>query len=191
MKKILAVLMMTLMMAGSLFAYEPKKECAKVKRNGDVKYYEKTELYNWISPILSADPNDLCRWYNLYSGSTRDYDCWVIRKGYTVEQCVDYNYQQLEEARSSYYYNMEEVNNPKEPSNASKAYVDAINSINGTNITPEEHEMEYALKSLEKAITWAITSIPFVTEENFLTLTKEEMLAKMYAFIEEVKAENK
>lgn len=186
MKKILMVLMMVLMMAG-LFAYEPKIECAKVKRNGDVKYYEKTELYNWLSPILSADPNDT----GLLFGDSRDNVCWVIRKGYTVEQCVDYEYERLERARESYYYNMKEVNQPKEPSNASKAYVDAINAINGTNITPEEHEMEMALESVERAITWATTCIVFVTEENFLTITKEEMLAKIYAFIEEVKASKK
>lgn len=185
MKKILTVLMMVLMMAG-LFAYEPKKECAKVKRNGDVKYYEKTELYNWLSPGLTADPNDT----GLFGYSSNNVS-WVIRKGYTVEQFIDYEYEKLEQARRDYYYDMEKVNNPKEPSNASKAYVDAINAINGTNITPEEHEMEMALEFLEKDITWAITCIPFVTRENFLTLTKEEMLAKMYTFIEEVKANKK
>lgn len=183
MKKILMVLMMVLMMAGSLFAYEPKKECAKVKRNGNVEYYEKTELYNWLSPGLSADPNDT----GLF-GYSRDNVFWVIRKGYTVEQMVDYNYEKLEQARRDYYYDMKKVSQPKEPSNASKAYVDAINAINGTNITYEEHEMKMALESVEEDITWAITCIVFVTEENFLTLTKEEMLAKMYAFIEEVKA---
>lgn len=182
MKKILMVLMMAFTMMAGLFAYEPKVECAKVKRNGDIKYYEKTELYNWLSPCLSADPKDT---YSIDNVS------WVIRKGYTVEQFIDYSYEKLERARRSYYYNMEQVTNPKEPSNASKAYVDAINAINGTSITPEEHEMEMALKSVEEDITWATTCIPFVTEENFLTLTKEEMLAKMYAFIEEVKASNK
>lgn len=190
MRKILMVLMMVFTMMTGLFAYEPKVECATVKRNGDIKYYEKTELYNWVSPILSADPKDLFSWYNT-SGNTYDYVAWVIRKGYTVEQLVDYNYEKLEQARRSYYYDMEKVTNPKEPSNASKAYVDAINAINGTNITPEEHEMEMALESVEEDITWATTCIPFVTEENFLTLTKEEMLAKIYAFIEEVKASNK
>lgn len=181
MKKMLMILMMVFGLSAA-FAYEPKVECAKIKRNGDIKYYEKTELYNWLSPVLSADPKDT------YS---RDYVVWVIRKGYTVEQLVDYNYEKLEQARGSYYYDMKKVTNPEEPSNASKAYVDAINAINGTNITPEEHEMEMALKSVEEDITWATTCIPFVTEENFLTLTKEEMLAKIYAFIEEVKASNK
>lgn len=183
MKKMMMVLMMAFTMMTGLFAYEPKKECAKVKRNGDVKYYEKTELYNWLSPGLTADPNDT----GLF-GYSRNNVSWVIRKGYTVEQFVDYGYEKLELARRDYYYDMEKVNNPKEPSNASKAYVDAINAINGTNITPEEHEMEMALESVEEDITWATTCIVFVTEENFLTLTKEEMLAKMYAFIEDVKA---
>ena len=42
MKKIMMVLMMVFAMITGLFAYEPKKECTKVKRNGDVVYYEKT-----------------------------------------------------------------------------------------------------------------------------------------------------
>ena len=183
MKKILTVLMMVLMMAG-LFAYEPKKECAKVKRNGDVKYYEKTELYNLYG--LKPDKKDL---YDRYS-FTYDNVSWVIRKGYTVEQLVDYKYENFERLRDGYYSFMKKSNQP-EPSNASKAFTDAINAINGTNITPEEHERNICLDLAERHKRTAIISIPFVTEENFLTLTKEEMLAKMYAFIEEVKASKK
>ena len=184
MKKILTVLIITLMMAGTLFAYEPKKECAKVKRNGDVKYYEKTELYNMYGS--EPDPKDLHDWY----GFTYDSVGWVIGKGYTVEQHVDYKYENLERLRDSYYYFMKKANQPK-PSNASNAFTDAINAINGTNITPEEHEKETCLRLAEQHKRTAIISIPFVTEENFLTLTKEEILAKMYAFIEEVKASKK
>lgn len=184
MKRMLMVLMMVFGLS-AVFAYEPKVECAKVKRNGDIKYFEKTELYDIYG--LEPDPKDLCRWYNLYSGSTYDYDSWVIWKEYTVEQCVDYNYGNLERLRDSYYYFMKKANQP-EPSNTSKVFTDAINAISGTNITPEEFEINSCLSLAELRKRTAIISIPFVTEENFLTLTKEEMLAKMYDFIEDVKA---
>lgn len=184
MKKILTVLIMTLIMAGSLFAYEPKIECAKVKRNGNVSYYEKTELYNMYG--FEPDKRDLYDWYSF----TYDHVGWLIRKGYTVEQFVDHEYENFERLRDSYYNFMKKANQ-SEPSNASKAFTDAINAINGTNTTPEEHERKICLDLAERHKRTAIISIVFVTEENFLTLTKEEMLAKMYAFIEEVKAANK
>ena len=37
----------------------------------------------------------------------------------------------------------------------------------------------------------AINNMPFVTEDNWYTITREELLDKIHAFIEEVKAENK
>lgn len=184
MKKILTVLMMVLMMAG-LFAYEPKKECAKVKRNGDVVYYEKTDLYNIYG--FEPDPKDLCRWYNMYDGSTYDYVKWIIRKGYTVEQFVDYEYEKLESLRDSYVRFMFDANHP-DVSNACIAFADCINKINGTNITPEEYESQSAIRCAEQKKRTIILSIPFATEENYLTLTKEEMYKKINDFIEEVKA---
>ena len=180
MKKIFTVLIMVLMMAGT-FAYEPKIECAKIKRNGDVKYYEKTELYNQFG--FKPDKKDL---YDRHS-YTYDNVSWAITKEYTVERLADREYENFERLRDSYYYFMKKSNQP-EPSNASKSFTDAINAIDGTNITPEEHERKICLDLAERHKRTAIISIPFVTEENFLTLTKEEMIAKIYAFIEEVKA---
>lgn len=184
MKKMFMIFMAFTMIAG-LFAYEPKKECAKVKRNGDVKYYEKTELYHIYG--LEPDPKDLCRWYNLYSGNTYDYECWVIRKGYTVEMLVDYEYKRLKSLRDSYFYFISKSIEP-DVSNANIAFTDAINAINGTSITPEEYASESSIQLAEQHERTAILSIPFVTEENFLFISKTEMYCKMKAFIEEVKA---
>ena len=175
------------MMTG-LFAYEPKKECAKVKRNGNVVYYEKTELYDWYGG--KPDPKNLCRWYNLYSGTTYDYEKWVIRKGYTVEQLIDYNYRHLKSIRDSYIYCMSQTKNP-DISDANIAIVNCINKIDGTNITPEEYASKTWLRLAEDKKRTVILSIPFTTEENFLTITKEEMLARMLDFVEDVKAANK
>lgn len=129
-------------MAVSLFAYEPKKENVTVKGN-TVTYYEKTEVWNiygW-NPETSTANKKL----------NQDYVKWVIRKGYTVEDLVDYNFKRLERLRPH------------------------INDF-GRLIQAGGELAEYHKRT-------AIISIPFVTEENYLTLTKEEMLAKMNAFI--------
>lgn len=181
MKKMMMVLMMVFTMMAGLFAYEPKKECAKVKRSGDVKYYEKTELYNiYGSQIIPGYPSD----------SDQDYVKWVIRKGYTVNQFVDYKYDLLEYLRRSYSYNMKLVESPKVEGYI-KTIVDALNEINGTSETYEEHAANRAWESAQCVKRTAIISIPYVTADNFLTLTKEEMLERILDFVEEVKAENR
>ena len=180
MKKI-ALFVLVTVMAGSLFAYEPKKENAKVKRNGSVIYYEKTVQYDENGD--KPDPK--------YGRETiRDYDKWVIRKGYTVDQCVEYNYKLLEMRRWDYEHWMKRVENP-EVTSLTKTIVDFTNEVNGTSETYEEHEASRARENAWYEKRTAVISIPFVTEDNFLTLTKEEMLARMLDFIEEVKAENK
>lgn len=179
------ILMMVVTMMTSLFAYEPKKENAKVKRNGSVIYYEKTAPYD----ICGGKPDPKARGWDGRK-TTLDYDKWVIRKGYTVEQCVNYNYGLLEHFRRSYSYYMKRVENP-EVEGYTKTIVDALNEINGTSETYEEHITKRALESAWYEKRTAVLSIPCVTEDNFLTLTKEEMLARMLDFIEEVKAENK
>ena len=179
------IMMMVFTMMVGMFAYEPKKECAKVKRNGEVVYYEKTELYNHYG--FKPDPKNLCRWYNLYSGTTYDYEKWAIRKGYTVEQLIDYDYRRLKSLRDSYIYCMGQAKNP-DISDADIAIVNCLNKINGTNSTPEEYESKTWLQHAEYGKRTAILSIPFTTEENFLIITKEEMLARMLDFVEEVKS---
>ena len=182
MKKMMMVLMMAFTMVTGLFAYEPKKENAKVKRNGDVIYYEKTEPYD----IYGSKPDPKARGWD-GSKTTIDYDKWVIRKGYTVEQLVDYEYERLDNLRDSYFYFMRKSMKP-DVSNASIALTNLVNTINGTNLTTEEFESEVLLELAECEKRTAIVSVPFVTEENWKTITREEMLDKIHAFIEEVKA---
>ena len=47
MKKMFMIMMMVFTIMLGLFAYEPKKECVKVKINSDVVCYEKTEPYDY------------------------------------------------------------------------------------------------------------------------------------------------
>lgn len=177
------VLMMVFTMVTGLFAYEPKKENAKVKRNGDVIYYEKTEPYD----IHGFKPDPKARGWD-GSKTTIDYDKWVIRKGYTVDQCVDYNYKQLEGFRGGYKFHMKEADHP-EVTSLTKFIVDLTNEVNGTNETYEEHASNLAQECAWYQKRTAVISIPCVTEDNFLTLTKEEMLARMLDFVEEVRAD--
>jgi hypothetical protein len=160
MRKI-TLFIITLMMAGSLFAYEPKKENVTVKRNGDIVYYEKTEPYNYLMAGLEPD---------------KDYVKWVIRKGYTVEQAVDYAYERLDKSRKGYYFLMKKAIDPK-PDDSIVAFAKLFNK------DPVEWETKTSMRLARGEISWATTCLVFVTEENFLTLTKEEMIAKMYAFI--------
>lgn len=180
MKRMLMILMMVFGLSAA-FAYEPKKEYAKVKRNGDVVYHEKTELYN----IHGSKPDPR------YPVDTdQDYVRWVIRKGYTANQLVEYEYDLLEHLRWSYSYDMKRVESPV-VEGYTKVIVDALNEINGTNETYEEHTIKRALESAWRVKRTAMLSILYVTEDNFLTLTKEEMLARILDFVEEVKAEKR
>ena len=169
----------------AVFAYEPKKECAKVKRNGDVEYYEKTELYdkNGFKPDPEARGWDGCK-------TSKDYVKWVIRKGYTVNQLVEYQYGLLNNLRDSYRRFLKDVVS-QELSNADIAYAKAYNEINGSDIPAENLCTRISLELAEYRKRTAIISIPFVTEENWYTITREELLDKIRAFIEEVKAENR
>ena len=185
MKKIMMVLMMAVTMMAGVFAYIPKKENAKVKRDGSVIYYEKTDPYD----TLGGKPDPKARGWDGRK-TTLDYDRWVIRKGYTVDQCVDYNYDLLEHFRRCYLQCMESAEKP-EVESYTKVIVDALNEINGTCETYEEHASNRARERAWYEKRTAVLSIPFVTEDNFLTLTKEEMLARWRDFVEEVKAENK
>lgn len=167
MKRFVSIILMIVTISAA-FAYEPKIEYVKVKRNGDIKYYEKTEPYNDLG-LLDLD---------------EDHVQWVIRKGYTIEQFTDYQYGRLELLRNTYNSCMNEVKNPK-PTKLTNNLVDFKKKYLGTEISPEEQATHSLLKLAEDKKSTAIISLVFVTEENFLTLTKEEMLNKLKIFIEE------
>ena len=193
MKKIITVLMV-LMVATSMFAYIPSKDCVKVKRN-KIKYYEKTEVWNLFGE--EPDPKDTG-----FFGDSRDYECWVIDKDMTVERSIDISYKFLEKYREKYREKMENAKekyeNAKQPDleNSPSIFRDSevYNTLRGTNYTDEEYYIRNMLRFAEmykhealNSKKAALISIPFTTEENWLTITKEEMLTKMKAFIEEVK----
>lgn len=158
MKKIITVLFAVLAMS-SMFAYIPKKDCVKVKRN-KIKYYEKTEVWNLFGE--EPDPKDTG-----FFGDSRDCEEWVIDKDMTVERSIDISYKFLEKYRKGYREKMEW-----------EEYYSLRNMLRFAKMSKHE------ASNYKQA---ALISIPFTTEENWLTITKEEILTKMKAFIEEVK----
>lgn len=173
MKKMVIYFGLMMAFATAAFAYELNKENAKVKRNGDVVYYEKIKDYK-------PSYMDIVK---------QDYVKFVIRKGYTVEQLVDYKYERLESIRKSYYYSMKRAEN-LDPNEVNSTFIKCLIEIQkkaGIEESPEDYVRNSWLKRAKEAITWGVTRLPCVTEENFLTLTKEEMLDKMNAFIEACK----
>ena len=193
MKKIITVLFAVLAMS-SMFAYIPKKDCVKVKRN-KIKYYEKTEVWNLFGE--EPDPKDTG-----FFGDSRDCVEWLIDKDMTVERSIDINYEFLEKYRKIYRKKMEnakeEYENAKQPDLENSPSIfrnsEVYNNLRGTNYTDEEYYIRNMLRFAKmyeheafNSKKSALISIPFTTEENWLTITKEEMLTKMKAFIEEVK----
>ena len=204
MKKIITVLL-SLMVATSMFAYIPNKTCVKVKGN-KIKYYENTDVCNLLAE--EAEPKDIG-----LSGVRKICVEWVIDKYMTVERNVDINYKILEKYREQYRKNIEYS---KKKFKIAKAWIDYIKqpclegNFDSLGLYNYEHnniltEEEYYLdEKIYQAYSFscsarqykhkafvnrkdALISVPFTTEENWLTITKEEMLTKMKAFIEEVK----
>lgn len=112
---------MTLMMAGSLFAYEPKVECATINEFGDLVYEEGDKHF-----------------------SIRKKDV----KKYVESPFFEQELTLLDLQRSLYKHSLE---------NADEVLKDAVDSY------------------------------PFVTEENFLTITENEMIKKYKKFVKKVK----
>ena len=199
MKKIITVLFAVLAMS-SMFAYMPKKDCVKVKGN-KIKYYDKTELWS-ISGIYEPSRS---------SDDGRECVEWVIDKYMTVEKSIDIKYKYLEKYRKIYKENIEKseeelknakawINYIKQPSLKGADSLERYNYLNENILTEEEYYLYEKVSHAYYRMSWvfqykhrafnskksALISIPFATEENWLTITKEEMLTKMKAFVEEV-----
>ena len=208
MKKIITILMV-LMVATSMFAYIPNKDCVKVKGN-KIKYYENTDVCNLLAE--EAEPKDIG-----LSGVRKICVEWIINKYMTVERNVDINYKFLEKYREQYKKNIEKA---EKEFKIAKKWIDYIkqpglegnfDSLELYNyefnniLTEEEYYLDekiYQAYSFSRSARQykhkafvnrkdALISIPFTTAENWLTITKEEMLTKMKAFVEEVKQNTK
>ena len=195
------ILMMALTMMAGLFAYEPKKECAKVK--GNKVYYEETymnrifkETRMWTYKIKSDEFIYLRSgtfdgmWRELLANRER-YDLNLEVASYKDEKCSTCDF--LERYKSDYENNKLNETEMKQYESMLKLH-QATNNIK-ESIEGKPTHAKTATKSYYELVAneqkmKSVNRMPFVTEENWKTITREELLDKIYAFVEEAEANN-
>lgn len=194
MRKI-ALFIMTLMMAGSLFAYEPKKENVTVKGNKVqydetyTKYWTFTDTRMWTYKVKSGKFiyfktgtfDDM--WSNLLH-SRKAYDNYMKVASYKDETCSTCAF--LEKYKSAYEngeLNETEMKRYESMVNLHQAANNLKGSIEGKSGHAKTSTKSYYEVCANGEKMKAINEIPFVTEENWYTITREELLNKIHAFI--------
>lgn len=202
MKKILMVLMMVFTMTAGLFAYEPKKECVTVK--GNKIRYEETYTYAcstrtrmWTYKIksdkfiyLKSGTFD-SMWSDLLQCRER-HDIYLNAAKYKDETCSTCAF--LEKYKSAYEngeLNETEMKQYESIVNLHGAANNLKGAIEGKPAHAKTGTKSYYEVSANGEKMKAVNKMPFVTEENWYTITREELLDKIHTFVEEVKAENK
>lgn len=201
MKKIF-VLMIAFTMIAGLFAYEPKKECTTVKGN-KIRYEETykgfvyTQTRMWTYKIKSGKFIYLKSgtfdrmWSDLLQCRER-HDIHLKVASFKDETCSTCAF--LEKYKSAYEngeLNETEMKQYESIRNAHLAANNIKGAIEGKPAHAKTGTRSYYEVCANDEKMKAINKMPFVTEENWYTITKEELLDKIHAFTEEVKAENK
>ena len=205
MKKILMILMMVFTMMTGLFAYEPKKECVTVKGN-KVQYIEHCTRRACCNEGIHH------KWtYNTKSGKfTYMYCCSFDRIWSDLLQCrerhdISLNVAKykdetcstcafIEKYKSAYENGELNETEMKQYESIVQAHQAANNikgAIEGKPAHAKTNTKSYYEVCANDEKMKAINKMPFVTEENWYTITKEELLGKIRAFVEEVIAENR
>lgn len=196
---------MVLMMVFGLsaaFAYEPKMECVTVKGN-KVQYEEtydgfcsrKTRM--WTYKIKSGKFIYLksgtfdSMWSDLLQCRER-HDISLNVAKYKDETCSTCAF--IEKYKSAYENGELNETEMKQYESIVQAH-QAANNIKGAIEGKPAHAKTgtrsyYEVCANDQKMK-AVNNMPFVTEENWYTITREELLDKIHTFIEEVKAENK
>ena len=203
MKKILTVLMMVFTMMTGLFAYEPKVECVTVK--GNKVHYEETyvdfgvfrKTRRWTYKIKSGKfiylkTGTLDSMWDSLCSCREAYDIDLKVASFKDEKCSTCEF--LEKYKPAYEngeLNEAEMEQYESIMNAHLAANNLKGTIEGKPAHAKTGTKSYYEVSANGEKRKAINNIPFVTEENWYTITKEELLDKIRAFVEEVKAENK
>lgn len=202
MKKMIMVLMMVFTMVAGLFAYEPKKENATVKGN-KIRYEETykgfvyTQTRMWSYKIksdkfiyLKSGTFD-SMWSDLLQCRER-HDISLKVASFKDETCSTCAF--LEKYKSAYEngeLNETEMKQYESIVNLHGAANNLKGAIEGNPAHAKTGTRSYYEVCANDQKMKAINNMPFVTEENWYTVTREELLDKIHAFIEEVKAENK
>lgn len=202
MRKMMMVLMMVFTMVAGLFAYEPKKENATVKGN-KIRYEETykgfvyTQTRMWSYKIksdkfiyLKSGTFD-SMWSDLLQCRER-HDISLKVASFKDETCSTCAF--LEKYKSAYEngeLNETEMKQYESIVNLHGAANNLKGAIEGNPAHAKTGTRSYYEVRANDEKMKAINKMPFVTEENWYTVTREELLDKIHAFVEEVKAENK
>lgn len=199
---------MVLMMVfglSTVFAYEPKKECVTVKGN-KVQYIEHCTRrgccnegihHKWTYKIKSGkfiyfkSGTFDSMWSKLCS-LRESYDINLKVASFKDETCSTCDF--LEKWKSAYEngeLNETEMKQYESMVNLHQAQNNLKGAIEGKPAHAKTSTKSYYEVCANDQKMKAINNMPFVTEENWYTITREELLDKIHAFIEEVKAENK
>lgn len=201
MKKMMMVLMMVFGLS-AVFAYEPKKECVTVKGN-KIRYEETykgfvyTQTRMWSYKIksdkfiyLNSGTFD-SMWFDLLQCRER-HDISLKVASFKDETCSTCAF--LEKYKSAYEngeLNETEMKQYESIVNLHGAANNLKGAIEGKPAHAKTRTKSYYEVRANDQKMKAINNMPFVTEENWYTVTREELLDKIHAFVEEVKAENK
>lgn len=196
------VLMMVFTMMAGLFAYEPKKENVTIK--GNKVRYEETygkglfrDTRMWTYKIKSGKFIYLksgtfdSMWSDLLQCRERHDICLNVAK-YKDETCSTCAF--LEKYKSAYEngeLNETEMKQYESIVNAHLAANGIKGAIEGKPAHAKTGTKSYYEVSANDQKMKAINNMPFVTEENWYTITEEEWNGMLKDFIEEVKAENR
>ena len=186
------------MMAG-LFAYEPKKECVTVKGNKiryeetyvDCGVFRKTRMWTYkikSGKFIYLRSGTFDRmWSDLLQCRER-HDIYLNAAKYKDETCSTCAF--LEKYKSAYEngeLNETEMKQYESIVNLHMATNNLKGAIEGKPAHAKTGTKSYYEVCANDEKMKAINNMPFVTEENWYTITKEELLDKIHAFV----AENK
>lgn len=162
MKKLFVFILM-LLVGASVFAFEPKAECVTWEGKKAFYVYQPLSYY----PELNETNTE----YRLVECSIlKESSFLVTTNEKTVSRIVENVwYKNLEWYREHYI-------------DVKSSWDESIEEKLGSEMVTKYHSALQEVFILE-----AVSRIPFVTEENFLTLTKEEMVTKLKEFAESVK----
>lgn len=191
----LMIIMAFTMMSG-LFAYEPKVECVTVK--GSKVHYEETYTYAcstivrmWSYKIKSGKFTYLRSgsfddmWSSLLTNRER-YDIYLKAAIYKDETCSTCAF--LEKYKSAYEngeLNETEMKQYESVVNLHQAANNLKGTIEGKPAHAKTNTKSYYEVCANDEKMKALNNIPFVTEENWLTITEEELCEKLRDFVKQ------
>lgn len=205
MKKMIMILMMVFGLS-TAFAYEPKKEYVTVKGN-KFQYIEPCVRthgccnggvhHRWTYKIKSGKfiylkSGTFDRMWSSLLQCRERHDIYLNAAKYKDETCSTCAF--IEKYKSAYENGELNETEMKQYESIVNLHIAANNlkgAIEGKPAHAKTNTKSYYEVCANDEKMKAVNNMPFVTEENWYTITKEELLDRIHTFVEEVKAENK